>query len=116
MYLNDLQSMDTATNDAADHVKACREALAGLVGQNAPVHALVQSVHDIAQAEGTWEVLNYAARCVRQGSDEVVTYARCCSTFQTQLNDTWSGRTNDSHRARYDGITVALTALSHLIP
>lgn len=107
------ETISLKLDDACETVVACRNRVAELVTMGMDAKRISVAVMELAEAEGTRDMYSRlkSAASYHHRTDGEFTEAHAMKAVATTLahgaEDTWSGRGNDTARARFDGMRAA---------
>ena len=113
MNANATKQLIRYRDNAAENLKEAREKLARDAA-NSTAHDLAYGLARLAEYEGQLFVLAEVVRLAEAGKDgQVNDWLMMHATRGAE--DSWSGRTNDAARSRFDGVRAAIRKVSETI-
>ena len=116
MNANALNRLTHYRAAAAQNLKEARETLAADAQppRTTAAHDLARVLALLAQYEGQLHVLDQVLALVEAGKDDQIN-AWLVTQATRGAEDTWSGRTNDAARSRFDGVLDAVRKVSETL-
>jgi hypothetical protein len=106
-----IRTLSQAAIDCDGEVKAARAALTAASEDGAQATRLANQLNDLAVREGRLGVVVQVVAMDAQGCAPDTIRKWLTRTLLAGSDDTWSGRTNDVRRARFDGVREAASEI-----
>lgn len=97
------------TTEAAETVERARTNLTVAIGTGNDAMDLARQILSLAEAEGVHEIFQGVDAMRKRGLSNADVRERLVDALTRGADDSWSGRTNDARRARFDGIREAIS-------